>query len=200
MIVACLNAYNDWPLIKRCVSSVYDKVDRIVAIDGRYAAFPGGVDYSTDGTAEYLEGLDKVDLYCAAGLDELGKRNTYLKHVHPGDTVFNIDADEELKGNFSKLDTDFGIIKLKDGKHIQDRATRYFKYREGMFYRLVHYTLYWQDRQVNNLKRIINDEFTYSYVDSFYLEHHWQLRDELRKHYKSIYYKKLVRAEAGFPR
>ena len=69
-----------------------------------------------------------------------------------------------------------------------------------MEYRHVHYTLYYNDRQVNSLKKVIDDDFTFEDVKDFHLIHNWHLRSDVRKHNKSIYYKKLLKNEAGFPR
>ena len=203
MLVATVITYNDMPLIKSTIGSIKDKIDKIIVIDGRYKDFPDtNGDYSTDGTLEYLATINNVQLVFASGVDEVVKRNKYLEQVHDGDIVLNLDADEVLVGEVKNLDADFGIIDLHDGhsRHVQKRATRFFKYYEGMAYKNVHYTLYYNGRQVNNLKKVINGDFTYEDVKDFYLIHNWHLRSQTRKHYKSIYYKKLLRNEAGFPR
>jgi hypothetical protein len=202
MILACIITYNDFPLIKDCVKSVKDKVDKIIAVDGRYRDFPGDSDYSTDGTIEYLSKIDNLQLIFESGVDEVAKRNKYLELVNDGDTILNLDTDEVLVGDIKDLNADFGIIDLHDGhsRHVQKRATRFFKYCEGMAYKNVHYTLYYNGRQVNNLKKVINADFTFDNIKDFYLIHNWHLRSQTRQHNKSIYYKKLLRNEAGFPR
>ena len=201
MLIGAVITYNDMPLIKNCIESIYDKVDRIVAIDGRYKDYPGSQWDSTDGTLEYLCSLDKADVISTLGYSELDKRNRYLEELSDGDICLNLDADEVLVGNISKLESDFGIINLKDGhsKHIQKRATRFFRYHEGMRYKFVHYTLY-QSKQINNLHRVINPDYTYEDVKDFYIRHDWHLRGQERKHYKSVYYKKLLKIESGYPR
>lgn len=202
MILACIITYNDFPLIKDCVESVKDKVDKIIAIDGKYRDFPGDSGYSTDGTLEYLSGVSNVQLIFESGVDEVDKRNKYLELVNDGDIILNLDADEVLAGDIKDLNADFGIIDLHDGhsRHVQKRATRFFKYYDGMRYENVHYTLYFDGKQINSLKKVINSDFTCEDISSFYLVHNWHLRSHPRQHYKSIYYKRLVRNEAGFPR
>ena len=74
MLVGVINCYNDMPLIKNCIESIYSQVDKIIAIDGSYADFPDGSGYSTDGTIEYLTSLDKVELITTFGLSEVAKR------------------------------------------------------------------------------------------------------------------------------
>lgn len=199
MLVGCIITYNDMPLIKECVESL--NVDRLIVVDGRYKDFPGDNPYSTDGTLEYLysKGAEVIN---AANLAEVDKRNIYLKDLKDGDTVINLDADEVLKGKFYIPSADFGIIDLIDGhsRHRQVRGSRVFKYREGMEYKLVHFTLYWQDRQVNNLKKVVNTQFSSEPLKGCYILHNWHKRSQLRRHYKSLYYKKLRMTEAGYPR
>ena len=187
------------PLIVQCIESIYSQVDRIIVVDGSYIDFPGSGS-STDGTIEFLDSIEKVQLITTIGLSEIQKRNKYLEPLSDGDIVINLDSDEVLVGNIPTLDCDFGIIDLKDAhsKHIQRRATRFFKFRIGMHYENVHYTLYWNGKIINKLHQVINKDFTFEYIKDFYMIHNWHLRDELRKHNKSIYYKKLVKLEAGF--
>lgn len=201
MLVATINCYNDMPLIKDCIESIYDKVGRIIAVDGSYDDFPDGWGSSTDGTLEYLESLDnKVDIIVTFGLSEVEKRNKYLMQLSDGDIVLNLDADEVLMGSIPPLNSDFGIVDLQDGhsKHIQKRATRFFHYRDGMRYNYVHYTLYYQDKIINKLKEIINKDFTFEDVKTFNIIHNWHFRTDLRKYNKQIYYRKLVKKEARF--
>jgi hypothetical protein len=202
MIVGCVITYNDYPLIKDCVESLLNKVDKLIIVDGRYRDFPGSGWDSTDGTLEYICSIDKADVISTLGYNELDKRNRYLEELSDGDIVLNLDSDEVLVGEIPKLEADFGIMRLHDGysKHIQDRATRFFRYREGMRYENVHYTLYHKGKQVNNLKKVLNPDFTSERIESCHILHNWHLRQDLRKHNKSLYYKKLVSIESGYPR
>ncbi len=79
MLIATIITYNDWPLIKNCVESIKDKVDKIIAVDGRYRDFPDtNGDYSTDGTIEYLSGINNLELVFESGIDEVVKRITAI--------------------------------------------------------------------------------------------------------------------------
>jgi glycosyltransferase involved in cell wall biosynthesis len=200
LIIGTIITYNDMPLVQDCIKSIIDKVDRIVVVDGKYTDFPGDCFYSTDGTLEYLESLDKVELVLMGGATEVEKRNAYFSKCHDGDVIINLDSDEVLIGNMPPLTSDFGIVDLHDGhsKHIQKRATRFFRFREGMRYENVHYTLYWNGQIINKLNEVINKNFSFEYIKDFHLVHNWHFRPDERKHNKSIYYKKLVRAESGF--
>ena len=200
MFIATIITYNDFPLIKDCVESVIDKVDKIIVIDGKYADFPEGSGFSTDGTIEYLESVDKVKLIMTSGLTEIDKRNLYLEPLTENDTVINLDSDEVLIGNLPKLATDWGIIDLKDGhsKHIQRRASRFFRYRKGIKYENTHCTLYYNGKIINKLHEVINKDFSFELIKGCYIEHRWHLRNDRRKYDKQLYYRKLVKKESGF--
>jgi hypothetical protein len=202
MLVGCVITYNDMPLIKDCIESLYNKVDKIVAVDGRYFDFPGDGWDSADGTLEYLCSIDKADVISTMSFTELEKRNRYLEELDDGDIVINLDADEFLVGNIPELNSDFGIVELHDGHcgKVQPRATRFFRYREGMRYANVHYTLYYNGKQINSLHKVMNPGFSFDKVGDFKLVHNWHKRSHLRQHNKSLYYKKLIRIEAGYPR
>lgn len=137
MLIGTIITYNDWPLIKDCVESIIAKVDKIIAVDGAYDDFPCDINYSTDGTLEYLDKLsDKVELIIAPGLAEVAKRNKYLEPLADGDTVLNIDADEVLIGEIPELTADIGIIQIgEEGDRRRHRRTnRYFRYCTGLHY------------------------------------------------------------------
>ena len=201
MLVATIICFNDYPLIVDCIKSIYDKVDKIIAVDGAYDDFPCDINYSTDGTLEYLDSLDKVELILAPGIPEVAKRNKYLEPLEDNDTVLNIDADEVLIGDIPELTTDFVSMDWCDGhsKHVQRRVTKLFKYHENMRYVGCHYTLYTGDGiMINKLHEVINKDFSCERITSCHILHNWHLRSDLRKFQKSQYYKKLVRLEAGF--
>lgn len=196
---ACIVTFNDWPLIADCVNSLIGKVDKIICVDGRYKDYPGDGWDSTDGTLEYICSQD-MDVISTLGYSEVDKRNRYLEELEDGDICLNLDADEVLIGEIPELKADFGIVDLHDGhsKHIQRRATRFFHYHTGMIYNNVHYTLYYQGSIINKLREVINKDFSFEYIKDFHLVHNWHIRSHERQHNKSIYYKKLVRLEAGF--
>lgn len=135
MLIATIVSYNDWPLIKDCIDSVINKVDKIIIIDGKYRDFPSECWDSTDGTLEYLLGLN-IDLISSLNADEVGKRNSYLDQLSDGDICLNIDTDEVLMGEIPELTADIGIIQIgEEGDRRRHRRTnRYFRYRTGLHY------------------------------------------------------------------
>ena len=194
--------YNDMPLIEKAIKSVYDKVDKIIAVDGRYKDFTDwtGQWYSTDGTIEFLAGLPKVELRFAANLYESDKRNEYLKGLEDGQTVMVLDTDEIVEGDIPELKSDIGLVRFSE---LNDRremrlATRLFRYRNGMKYTGVHFIIE-VDGKLFNKRTRAEDGFSSEKVDTKII-HFASLRDEARKLYKSEYYKTLGVREAQYQR
>ena len=197
MLVACIITYNDMPLVKDCIESIQDKVDRIIVIDGKYRDFPGEENYSTDGTLEYLNSLD-VEILFSYGLDEVEKRNCYLNELKDGDICLNIDADEVLIGDIPELTADIGIIQIGEwgDRRRHRRSNRFFRYREGLHYWGTHkMILDSKGRLFANLDRVGKD-YTSQKITEFEFLHNNHLRDHDRKKAKKKYYEILVKREA----
>jgi len=183
------------PILKQCIESVYNQVDRIIAIDGRYKDFPGRGWYSTDGTIEYLLSLDKVELIFAADMYEADKRNIYMELLKDGDTVLILDGDEYIEGKIKKLDrtVDIGLIKLGEpGGRYKRLATRFFRYRKGLKYCGIHFILEIGGRWFNNRVHAING-FRNRNINTFKIIHLHRKRNRNRKEQKDKY-RKLCRA------
>lgn len=189
MIVVCVNCFNDMPILKKCVESVYDQVDRIIAVDGRYKDFPGDGWYSTDGTIEYLSSLDKVKLVFAADLYEAEKRNIYMDMLKTGDTVLVLDGDEVVQGDIRKFDknTDIGLVLLGEpGQRYKRLATRFFKYRKHLRHNGIHFILEIKGKWFNNRCNAVNG-FIQKNVNTFKINHLHRKRSKARKQFKEIY-------------
>jgi len=142
---AVLITYNDWPTVEKCIESVYDLVDEIIAVDGKYSDFAQmyDSDFSADGTLEYLKNVDKVRIIYAANLLEVDKRNRYLEGLKEGDWVLHLDADEVWEGPCEIPLADMGIsqlVQLRSG-HMDGKRIRLFRYIEGLRYCDKHYWL-----------------------------------------------------------
>ena len=198
MLVATLVTYNDMPLIRDCIKSIYDKVDRIIAIDGKYLDFPGKVKLSDDGTIQYLEGLKKVEIINAVDLDEVAKRNCYLNELADGDICLNIDTDEVLNGNIPKLESDIGIIMIgEQGDRRRHRCSiRFFRYRQGLHYWGKHTLIL--DSNGNLFAHLdkYGKNYTAEKITSFEFLHNNHKRDYNRVINKGKYYKILMAREA----
>ena len=188
-LVACINYYNDMPLIKDCVESIYQQVDRIIVVDGKYRDFPTSAWYSTDGTLEYLSSLNKVEIVFAANLFEAAKRNVYMDMLDSGDTVLILDADEYVEGKVRKLDSniDIGLVYLGDPQTKYRRlATRYFKYRKGLRHGDIHFILEIDGNWFNNRCHALNG-FKERNINTFKINHLWKKRNVVRKEQKVLY-------------
>jgi len=177
------------PILKKCVESVYEQVDRIIAVDGRYKDFPGDFWYSTDGTIEYLLSLDKVEFIFAADLYEAEKRNIYMDMLNAGDTVLILDGDEIVQGCIRKLDknTDIGLVFLGEpGQRYKRLATRFFKYRKHLRHNGIHFILEIKGKWFNNRCHAVNN-FKDKNINTFKIHHLHRKRNKTRKELKEIY-------------
>ncbi len=189
MIVVCVNCYNDMPLIVDTIGSIYDQADRIICVDGRYRDFPSGYWYSTDGTIEFLSGLDKVELVFAANLFEADKRNVYMDMLSDGDTVLVLDGDEVVDGIIHKLEkADIGLVRLGHPSENNPKrlATRFFKYQKGLRHNGIHFILEQNDKWFNNRCSALND-FRAKDINSFKIKHLTRKRSSERRFLKEQY-------------
>lgn len=177
------------PLLKLCVESVYNQVDRIIAIDGKYKDFPNYNWYSTDGSIEYLLSLEKVELVFAADLYEANKRNVYMDMLDPGDTVLVLDGDEYVEGKINRLDkwTDIGLVKLGEpGGKYKRLATRFFRYRKDLRHNGIHFILEAGGKWFNNRCHAVNG-FKEKNINTFKINHLHRKRPKTRKEQKAEY-------------
>jgi hypothetical protein len=177
------------PVIKDCIKSIYNQVDRIIAVDGKYRDFPSQDWYSTDGTIQYLYSLDKVELVFAAGLFEADKRNVYMNMLKAGDSVLVIDGDEVVEGKLGKLDrnTDIGLVQLGEpGQKYKRLATRFFKYRKGLRHNGIHFILELKGQWFNNRCHAVNG-FKEKNINTFKINHLHRKRSRTRKEQKEKY-------------
>ncbi len=197
MLYGVMVTYNDIPMVKRAIESIYDHVDQIIAVDGRFNDFPGDTDVSTDGTIEYLRSLDKVTLVVATGMDEIEKRNLYLVGDR-NDWYLQLDADEEWTGDppHPPDDADACIVPLHRDRPQHDMArVRLFRHVPGLHYKHKHYwlkdgqgrTFALLDKVGNAYKgvKIKGNEHSGSRI-----KHHDQERDGVRQSRKKTYYRK----------
>lgn len=202
MLIATIITYNDWPLIEDCINSIYNRVDKIIIIDGKFKDFPGESNFSTDRTLGYLDYIfrmeqDKLIIIKAPNFDEVGKRNLYFKFLNDGDICLNIDADEVLMGGIPKLTADIGIIQIgeKGDRLRHRRSNRFFRFRKGLHYWGTHKMLLdGEGRLFADLQRVGAD-YTSQKTNVEFL-HNNHKRDYNRKQDKKTYYQILMKREA----
>ena len=69
--------YDDLESLKRCIPTIH--ADTIYAIDGRFKNFNSPNPLSTDGSREFLQSFANVKLTDVPDLEQVEKRNFYLK-------------------------------------------------------------------------------------------------------------------------
>lgn len=92
MLVVGYSYYNDLKSIQRGLPTFVNNVDKVFAIDGRYS-FREGVDYSDDGSTEYISQFPNTVIRKFVGMEH-DKRNEYLNLCKKDDVLIIIDSDE----------------------------------------------------------------------------------------------------------
>lgn len=196
MLYGVLITYNDMPHIKTTIESIYDKVDMIVAVDGRFLDFPSNADCSTDGTIEYLRSLDKVSLVIAEGKTEVEKRNLYLVGS-VGDWYLHLDADEEWVGDVKwepDVDMMISTLRRKKPKQFMDRI-RLFRHVEGLHYDKKHYWLFDSHQRTFAILDKPGQGYKAGRHDGVKIIHHEDVRTPERMSEKKQYYRALCKIE-----
>lgn len=201
MLIATIITYNDWPLIKECVESIYNKVNKIIIVDGRFKDFPKEDDYSNGESLKYFLKLskdDKFEIIPTGGFTEVEKKNVYLKHLKNGDICLNIDSDEVLIGEIPELKADIGIIQIgEQGDSKRHRRTiRFFKYQNGLHYWGKHSLILDKDNKVFAYLDKVGKDYTSQKVTEFEFLHNNHKRDYNRIKDKKKYYQILMKREA----
>ena len=92
--------YDDLESLKRCIPTIH--ADTIYAIDGRYKDFNSPNPLSADGSREFLQSFENVKLIDAPDLQQVEKRNIYLKECKE-DFLFVVDSDHWMEGNWDSF-------------------------------------------------------------------------------------------------
>ena len=104
---ACYIVFNNEPTISKSLKSILPYVEKIVAVDGAYANFPHKKPQSTDATKKIFfklcgEKLIWVSWGEKPWLNQIVKRNEYVKRVPDGKWFIVIDGDKVIEGNVSE--------------------------------------------------------------------------------------------------
>jgi len=193
MLIAVVSVYNDFPLIKKCIKSIYSYVDQIVCVDGAYTQFPHDIPWSTDGTLEYLEALPKVRLIKTktAWPSQIEKRSRYLIGSH-GDYYLMLDADEWVKNpEILKVHPPADVIRITFVRTMDNftyTLPKIFKHQPGIHYRHKHYWLH--DGEGNSITtlRKTGPKYREAKFLDLIICHDTDLRSSKRQSAKKIYY------------
>ena len=95
-IAAGIVSFDDERGLRRCMSSIYDCVDLMIIIDGKFRHFDDDHDISRDNSRDVVESFSNSAYYCYPNLTEIEKRNKYLEIADEKNIEFLlvIDSDE----------------------------------------------------------------------------------------------------------
>jgi len=210
--VACIIYYNemDNDNLERCLKSIHNKFNYIVAVDGAYKEFPHDNFLSTDGSTELAKKYcSNVIIPNREWVDEIEKRNSYLKRLCYGDFVVIIDSDEEMIGGIDKKELELGDIKdIPECFFYDIRLTRHdnvppyniyraFKYFSTMGYQGTHNALWLKHNAFEN-EYLTNSIVPRRLITGFHFEHYQDERSKQRVLDKGIYYRKLWEQEKDY--
>jgi glycosyltransferase involved in cell wall biosynthesis len=187
-LIACIIAYNEAELLPDCLESIIGKVDRIVVVDGRIAAFPGDGHLSTDGTVNIARKCGaEVILPTRPWHDEMEMRSQFLVG-NEGDWYLIIDADERCMTPLPDINN------LPDGIHAYSimvkmildgtgkHRPRLFRHQGKMEFKHVHDGLFSDGVLVSNPNTVPK-------LNSVWFGHYQDLRTKDRRARKHQYYK-----------
>jgi len=181
-----LIAYNEAYLLPDCLDSIYGKVDEIIMIEGRIAAFPGDSPHSTDDTVTIARDYGaKVIQIDRAWHNECEMRSAYLVG-NEGDVYFHIDADERLMTPLPRPEQLPGDIYKVAVRMIAvpicGYRPRLIRHVGMMDYRGVHDAIFSNGELISRLKDVPT-------LYSVWLAHVQILRDKDRRAQKAHYYR-----------
>ena len=152
-VVACVNIWNDLAALRQTMPSWLPYVDRVVVVDGAYAALGLEQAESTDGLAAWLaeqvapERLELILPPAGGWPNQCAKRSAYCAAGEEGDLLFIVDADERV-AQASALrevsECDVGWVRLVN-ETIYRRPygqPRLVRWRPGLAYRGRHHWMF----------------------------------------------------------
>ena len=196
-LIACIIAYNEEKMLPGCLDSLVGKVDRIVLVEGRIAAYPGEGVHSTDRTVEIAERYGcEIITQETPYENEAAMRQNYLVGKD-GDWYVLIDTDERVMTPLPAVSAfpsdsiayavDSHIIGVKN--HIW--RPRIFKHKGVMEFRAIHDALFSDGVLISRPQDTPK-------LYSVWFGHYQQLRNKERLAQKHEYYKTGYAHEAAY--
>jgi hypothetical protein len=186
-LIACIIAYNEEQLLPQCLTSIVNKVDRIILVEGRIATFPGNEVKSTDRTIEIACDYGcEVIMQSKPYINEAAMRSQYLVG-NPGDWYLMIDADEKCMtdlpniGDFPTGINAYAINVKMIGSPTQVFRPRLFRHIGDMEYREIHDALFSDGKLVSRPQDTPK-------LHSIWFAHYHMQREKIRRQQKHDYY------------
>jgi hypothetical protein len=112
-IAAGIVFFDDEKGLQRCLNSISNYMDIIIAIDGRFKHFEDDHDISIDNSRKVVESFPNASYYCYPKLTEIDKRNKYLEIAGSKniDFLLVIDSDEYVVIDKTEYFRNLGKIK-----------------------------------------------------------------------------------------
>lgn len=196
-ITAGLIHYNDLQSMKRTIESIYDHVDSIIAVDGKFS-LRDGEDYSTDGSNEYLKSLDKVIMKKYIGYEH-DKRNIYMEEATKikADAVLIIDTDEYIEGDWNKFRES---LKTKLGSpHNFLNIQFYYTLKDATPYPRIcirpHEVRYWKTHNITSINKNLQRIQSKTNLEGITMKADDSLRDISWVQHTYEYQKKMIEYE-----
>lgn len=186
-LIACIIAYNEEDLLPQCLESIKGKVDEIILVDGRIAAFPGVGASSTDNTIEIARSYGARVIASAQPYEnEAAMRSRYLVGKE-GDWYLLIDADEKCMTDLPSV-ADFppgigtyAIHTRMIGAPTNVWRPRLFRHHGKMEYREIHDALFSNETLISRPKDAPR-------LYSVWFAHYQMARSKNRRNQKRLYY------------
>lgn len=104
-IPVCIIGFNEIDALRECIPNLIEfGVKRIKFYDGPFVDFPSEVDYSTDGTLEYLREFEQVEIIHCGRMNHMDKQNLRFTDNGIEDYILIIDCDEMVRGNYDEFE------------------------------------------------------------------------------------------------
>lgn len=203
MLYLCFSVYNEMPHLwdymlrsKYCAPHA-----KVVAVDGRYEAFPGESPWSDDGTVDIIRELADIVIECPNGKpwpNEEVKRSAYFVGQE-GDEYLVVDGDEEIVGHVSPdlpTDLDANVELHRDTGQPPYPVFRYHKHDSSLKYHGHHNAIWRGGSHVP--RRLCRTWKEGDGTVSFHLLHHTVVRDVDRCKKRGVYYRWLSDRERSF--
>jgi hypothetical protein len=215
MIAAGIIFFNDYYSLKRCITSLYDVVDIIFAIDGKFPSFPSDTVLSNDGSRELVRSFSKC-LLVDCPMSEFEKRQKYLEYceLYDIDVLLITDSDEFLLDNTviqdfrSNLQTIiFDLDKcaynvyaimlqsLDNPSQFTPRLRIWYNPSQMEYFSGRHYCF----RNKNTRKNSISNYPNFTVIKDIKIGHDHSYRSKFHLESRSIYQKWLVNFERSLP-
>jgi hypothetical protein len=121
-IAAGIVSFDDERGLRRCMNSIYEYMDLMIVIDGKFRYFEDDHDISSDNSRDVVESFSNSEYYCYPNLTEIEKRNKYLEFAGDKNIDFLLVIDSDEFAAINEAEFLFNLDKLRNSKMNSDRC------------------------------------------------------------------------------